>query len=103
MAAEVLQPILEEAWLGEAILGEWTVGIIVKIPKKGNLKICDYWRGICVLRATSKIISNVILVFVYFEKAFDSVDREGLWIALRRRGIPNQMVSVIKSAYNVVV
>ena len=41
MAAEVLQPILEEAWLSEALPEEWTDGIIVKIPKKGNLKICD--------------------------------------------------------------
>ena len=71
MAAEVLQPILEEAWLSEAILGEWTVGIIVKIPKKGNLKICDYWRGICVLPAISKIISKVILDHLY-----STIDRE---------------------------
>ena len=35
MAAEVLQPILEEAWLSEALPEERTDGIIVKIPKKG--------------------------------------------------------------------
>ena len=29
MAAEVLQPILEEAWLSEAFPEEWTDGIIV--------------------------------------------------------------------------
>ena len=34
MAAEMLQPILEEAWLSEAFPEEWTDGIIVKIPKK---------------------------------------------------------------------
>ena len=41
MAAEVLQPILEEACLSEAFSEEWADGIIVKISKKGNLKICD--------------------------------------------------------------
>ena len=51
MAAEVPQPILEEAWLSEAFPDVWTDGIIEKIPKKGNLKICDNWRGICVLPA----------------------------------------------------
>ena len=61
MAAELLQPILEEAWLREALLEEWTDGIIVKIPKKGNLNICVNWRGICVMPAISKIISKVIL------------------------------------------
>ena len=44
MAAQVLQPILEEAWLSEAFPDGWTDGILVKIPKKGNLKICDNWR-----------------------------------------------------------
>ena len=34
MAAEVLQLILEESWLSEAILKEWTFGKIVKIPKR---------------------------------------------------------------------
>ena len=117
----------------------------MKIPKKGNLKICDNWRGICVLPVISKIISRVILdrikdhlystidheqagfrsgssyvdhintlriiieqsaeyrsdlhlVFVDFEKTFDSVDREVLWMALRRHY--NKIVSVIKSSYN---
>ena len=49
------------AWLSEAFAEECTVGIIVKIPKKGNLKICDNWRGTCVLTAISKIISKVLL------------------------------------------
>ena len=61
MAAEVLQPILEEAFLSEAFPEEWTDGIIVKITKKSNLKICDNWRGICVLPAICKIIFKVIL------------------------------------------
>ena len=118
--------------MSEAFPEEWTDGIIVKIIKKGNIKICDNWRRICVLTAISKIISKLILdrikdhlystiyreqagfrpgsscvdhintlrliieqsaeyqsdlhlVFVDFEKAFDSVDREVLWMALRRK------------------
>ena len=61
MAAEVLQTILEEAWLSEAFPEKRTDGIIVKIPIKGNLKICDNCRRICVLPTISKIISMVIL------------------------------------------
>ena len=111
----------------ETFSEEWADSIIVKTSKKGNLKICDNWCGICVLPAISKIISKVILyrtkdhlyftidreqagfrpgsscvdhiktqriiikrsaehrsdlhlVFVDFEKAFDSVDREDLYI-----------------------
>ena len=75
IAAEVLQPILEEAWLSEAFPEEWTDGIIVKIPKKGNLKICDNWRGICVLPAISKIISKVILDRIK-DHLYSIIDRE---------------------------
>ena len=71
MAAEVLQPILEEAWLSEACPEEWTDNIIVKIPKKFNLKICDNWRGIC---AISKIISKVTLDRIK-DHLYCSIDR----------------------------
>ena len=36
IAVEVLQPILEEAWLSVAFAEEWINDIIVKIPIKGN-------------------------------------------------------------------
>ena len=51
----------EEAYLGEAFPEEWIDGIIVKMPKNGNLKICDNWQGICILPAISKIISKIIV------------------------------------------
>ena len=41
MAAELLQTIVEAAWLSEAFPEKWKEGIIVKIPKKGNQKICE--------------------------------------------------------------
>ena len=41
--------------------------------------------------------SDLHLVFVDFEKAFDSMNREVLWMALRRRGIPSKIQSVITS------
>ena len=50
MTTEVLQSILDEAWLSKAFPEEWTEGIIVKIPKKVNLKICDLARNMCLAR-----------------------------------------------------
>ena len=44
----------------ETLPNEWTDGIIVKICKKGNLRDCNNWRGMCVLPAVSKIIAKVI-------------------------------------------
>ena len=52
------------------------------------------------IQQSAEYRSALHLVFVDFEKAFDSVDGERLWMALRRRGIANKLVSVIKSIYN---
>ena len=46
-----------------------------------------------IIEQSAEYRSDLHLVFVDFEKAFDSVDRDGLWMALRRRGIPNNSVS----------
>lgn len=34
-----------------------------------------------------------------FAKAFDSVDREGLWRRLQHYGVPTNVVNVIKGTY----
>ena len=113
------------------------IDMTVEKPKKGNVKQCDCWRGMCVLPAITKIIAKIILkiiqdhlystinreqagirsealcidhintlrliieqsaeyhsdlhlVLVHFEKAFDSVDRACIWVALRRCGVPEK-------------
>ena len=53
-----------------------------------------------IIEQSAECSSDLHLVFVDFEKDFDSVDSEGLCMALRRRGIRNKIVSVIKSTYN---
>ena len=49
-----------------------------------------------IINQSAEYTSDLHLDFVDFEKAFDSVDRERLWMALRRREIPYNIVSVIK-------
>ena len=61
LSAKLLQPLLAKAWQACIFPDEWTDGIIVKIPKKGNQKICDNWRGISVLPAVSKIVEKIVL------------------------------------------
>ncbi|XP_071123141.1 uncharacterized protein [Mytilus edulis] len=43
--------------------------------------------------------SSLYINFVDFERAFDSVNREGLWQLLRPYGIPTQIVNIIKALY----
>jgi hypothetical protein len=57
----ILLPLLEKIWTKDKVPKEWKEGLIVKIPKKGDITNCNIWRGITLLSAPSKIFSRVIL------------------------------------------
>ena len=57
----LLTNILRKVWISETAPDDWKVGLIVKLPKKGDLTDCNNWRGIMLLSVTSKILSRVIL------------------------------------------
>ena len=48
-----LTEIFEGIWETEETLGGWKLGLIVKLPKKGDLSLCKNWRGITLLSITS--------------------------------------------------
>ena len=43
--------------------------------------------------------SPLLITFVDFEKAFDSIDREGLWKIMATYGIPSKYIRVIANQY----
>ena len=43
--------------------------------------------------------SPLYLLFVDFEKAFNSLDREAMWRILRHYGIPNKIINMLKVQY----
>ena len=40
---------------------DWKDGIIIPLPKKGDLKDCNNWRGIALLSVPGKVMSGIIL------------------------------------------
>ena len=60
MTPKILRDILEQIWQSEETPKSWTIGLIVKMPKKGDLSNCNNWRGITLLSITSKILSRII-------------------------------------------
>jgi hypothetical protein len=60
ITAEALLPLFHDIWTFETIPDDWKRGVIVKIPKKGDLSNCKNWRGInqCV---ASKVFCKIIL------------------------------------------
>jgi hypothetical protein len=48
-------------WEVEEVPAEWKEGHIVKLPKKGNLSICDNYRGIMLPSVPGKVLNRVML------------------------------------------
>ena len=42
------------------MVADWKDAGIVPIPKKGNLKWCDHWRGISLLDVVGKVFARVL-------------------------------------------
>ncbi|KAI0229748.1 hypothetical protein LSAT2_019819, partial [Lamellibrachia satsuma] len=65
----VLTEIFEGIWETEETPGDWKMGLIVKLPKKGDLSLCKNWRGITLLSITSNVFSRVI-----FDRISEALD-----------------------------
>ena len=59
--ADILLPLFQDIWQKEKFPKEWKEGIVIKVPKKGDLSQCRNWRGVTLLVVISKIFNKVIL------------------------------------------
>lgn len=56
-----LTDLFNECWLIEAALRDQRDGVIIKLPKKGNLADCGNWCGITLLSIPGKVFCIVLL------------------------------------------
>ena len=99
-----MEPLLKQIWNEEHFPEEWKKGVLIKIPKKEAPTDCNNYRGITLLSYcqinTLRIIigqfaeyqASLYVLFVDFERVFDSVDRKKIWRAMERFGIPQNIV-----------
>ncbi|CAG9129638.1 unnamed protein product [Plutella xylostella] len=146
VSADVLFSLFQKIWEKEEVPESWKEGLIIKLPKKGDLTNCGNWRGINLLPTCLKILCKVLLhrmaapideglrkeqagfragrsctdqinllrtvleqcsemqcevftLFVDFEKAFDRVKWSSIWKILKRKGIPEKIISMIRCLY----
>ena len=53
---------------------DWNCGLVVKLPKKGDLTDCGNWRGITLLSVPAKVMGRVIITRLH--DAVDGMLRE---------------------------
>ena len=57
---EHLVELFHQVWQGGCVPQEWKDALIVPIPKKGDLSLCDNWRGISLLDVGGKMFAKII-------------------------------------------
>ena len=60
-SVDVLYHLLHRVWEQEQILEDWQRGLIVKLPKKGNLTECNNWRGVMLMVVAAKVLGRIII------------------------------------------
>ena len=71
---EVLLDLCNRIWSEEKMPEGWKKGLLIKLPKKGDLSYCKNWRGIMLLNMASKVFCRVILEHI--KTALDGKLRE---------------------------
>ena len=56
-----LANLLNTVWQKQEVLINWRDGIIIPLPKKGDLSDCDNWRGITLLSVPGKVFPSIVL------------------------------------------
>ncbi len=55
-----LVDLLQLVWEEEHVPQDWIDSVLVPIPKKGDLSICDNWRGIALLDVVGKAVARIL-------------------------------------------
>jgi hypothetical protein len=58
---EMLHPVLIKVWVSETLPEDWNTSCVITLSKKGDLFVCDNWRGITLLSVLSKILTRIII------------------------------------------
>jgi hypothetical protein len=50
--------LVQTSWREKRVPKDWSDAVLVPIPKKGDMRKCDNWRGIALLDVVGKVIAR---------------------------------------------
>ena len=53
-----LMQLFNSVWESKVVPQDWRNALLVPVPKKSNLSLCDKWRGISLLDVVGKVLLN---------------------------------------------
>ena len=144
---DLLMDLVHTVWKEGKVPCDWVDAVLIPIPKKGDLRNCDNWRGIALLDVVGKVVAQILqarlqelaeevlpesqcgfrkarsctdmiftvrqlvekswehksksfLSFIDLRKAYDSVPRTAMWLALEKLGVPQKTIQLIRSFHS---
>ena len=58
---QVLHELFNKMWQEESIPENWLRGLIIKLPKKGDLMSCENWTGITLMSIVTEVLGRVLI------------------------------------------
>ena len=56
----LLLDLAHNIWREGRVPGEWANALLIPIPKKGDIRKCDNWRGIALLDVVGKVVARIL-------------------------------------------
>ena len=60
-AVNILYGLFSKVWREEQVPSQWKEGLLIKLPKKGDLRECSNYRGIMLLSVPGKVFNRILL------------------------------------------
>ena len=58
---QVLHELFNKIWEEGSVPEDWLRGLIIKLPKRGDLTSCENWRGIALMSIVAKVLRRVLI------------------------------------------
>nr|KAG5700998.1 hypothetical protein BaRGS_022709 [Batillaria attramentaria] len=91
-AVNMLHSLFSKIWEKEEVPAQWKEGIVIKLPKKGDLRDCSNYRGIMLLSVPGKVLNRILLERM--REAVDPVLRDQQAGFRRNRSCADQIASL---------
>nr|KAG5686182.1 hypothetical protein BaRGS_012400 [Batillaria attramentaria] len=98
-AVNMLHSLFSKIWEKEEVPAQWKEGIVIKLPKKGDLRDCSNYRGIMLLSVPGKVLNRILLERM--REAVDPMlrDQQAGFRRNRHYGVPGKIISLIQCTY----
>ena len=57
---EYLMKLFSHAWNSRSVSQDWKDALLIPVPKKGDMSLCDNWWGISLLEVVGQVFAKII-------------------------------------------